>query len=74
MSRPTTYRPECGTRPGWAAHRRAEEVACQPCRKAIAIGFRDESTLSLRQALDELAMRRRGRKFWNPDIVGPGQS
>jgi hypothetical protein len=68
--RPTTYRPECGTREGFKAHSRAGEKACQPCRKAIAIGFRDESTMSLEHALGELSALRQGRKFWNPNIFG----
>lgn len=29
-------RPECGTYRGWAAHRRADEYPCHPCKQANA--------------------------------------
>lgn len=68
---PTTYRPECGTTRGWSAHRRARENACQPCRKAIAKGLRDENALNLGQAIEELRAERNGRRFWNPNLAEP---
>jgi hypothetical protein len=37
---PPTGDPKCGTRPGYAAHRRRGESACPPCRSANAAADR----------------------------------
>jgi hypothetical protein len=37
-------RPPCGTRAGYAAHRKLGEVACSPCRAAAAKYQRDRRT------------------------------
>ena len=73
MTGPVTYRPECGSVRGWWAHRHASERACQPCRKAVAIGLQEENTYSLQQALDELSNLSTGRRFWNPNLPEPGK-
>jgi hypothetical protein len=71
MTRPTTYRPECGSNSGWWAHKRASEKPCQPCRKAVAIGLRNENALSIGQAIDELRDMKNGRRRWNPNLAEP---